>query len=57
MKYSSGEPFSVSRLRPTNAEFLTRPQGGEVKFVVYIFSREGDLLLIKETEAFKVGTK
>jgi hypothetical protein len=57
MKYSSGEPFSVSRLRPTNAEFLTRPQGSEVKFVVYIFSREGDLLLIKETEAFKVGTK
>jgi hypothetical protein len=57
MKYSSGEPFSVSRLRPTNAEFLTRPQGSEVKFVVYIFSREGDLLLIKETEPFKVGTK
>jgi hypothetical protein len=57
MKYSSGEPFSVSRLRPTNAEFLTRPQGSDVKFVVYIFSREGDLLLIKETEPFKVGTK
>lgn len=57
MKYSSGEPFSVSRLRPTNAEFLTRPQGSEVKFIVYVFSREGDLLLIKETEAFKVGTK
>ena len=57
MKYSSGEPFSVSRLRPTNAEFFTRAQGTEVKFVIYIFSREGDLLLIKETEAFKTGTK
>jgi hypothetical protein len=57
MKYSSGEPFSVSRLRPTNAEFFSRPQGNEVKFVIYIFSREGDLLLIKETENYKVGTK
>lgn len=57
MKYSSGEPFSVSRLRPTNAEFFTRPLGNEVKFMIYIFSREGDLLLVKETESFKVGTK
>lgn len=57
MKYSAGEPFSVSRLRPTNAEFFTRPLGTEVKFVIYIFSREGDLLLIKETDSFKVGTK
>lgn len=57
VKYSSGEPFSVSRLRPTNAEFLHRLSGESVKFIIYIFTREGDLLLIKETESFKVGAK
>jgi hypothetical protein len=57
IKYSAGEPFSVSRLRPTNAEFLHRLIGEQVKFVIYIFSREGDLLFVKETESFKVGSK
>ena len=57
IKYSAGEPFSVSRLRPTNAEFLHRLVGESVKFVIYIFSREGDLLLVKETESYKVGAK
>lgn len=57
VKYSAGEPFAVSRLRPTNAEFLARPAGENVKFVIYIFSREGDLLLIKETESYKLGNK
>ncbi len=57
IKYSAGEPFSVSRLRPTNAEFMHRLVGEQVKFVIYIFSREGDLLFVKETESFKVGSK
>lgn len=57
IKYSAGEPFSVSRLRPTNAEFLHRLIGDQVKFVIYIFSREGDLLFVKETKSFKVGSK
>lgn len=57
VKYSLGEPFSVSRLRPTNAEFFIRPIGENVKFAIYIFNREGDLLHIKETETFKVGAK
>lgn len=57
VKFSMGEPFSVSRLRPTNAEYPIRLNSGTVKFVVYIFSREGDLLLIKETETYKVGAK
>ena len=57
VKYSMGEPFSVSRLRPTHAEFNQRLTGENVKFVVYIFSREGDLLLIKETESYKLGAK
>lgn len=57
VKYSAGEPFSVSRLRPTNADFYSRPAGETARFMIYIFNREGDLLLIKETESFKVGAK
>lgn len=57
IKYSAGEPFSVSRLRPTNAEFGYNLKGESVKFIIYIFSREGDLLHIRETNPFKVGTK
>jgi hypothetical protein len=57
VKYTSGEPFAVSRLRPTNADFLQRPSTESVKFVIYIFTREGDLLLINETEAYKLKAK
>lgn len=57
VKYTSGESFSVSRLRPTTAHFSGRSLGESVKFIVYIFNREGDLLLIRETESFKVGAK
>ena len=57
IKYSEGEPFSVSRLRPTNAQFTAKSIGENAKFMIYIFNREGDLLVIKETENFKVKTK
>jgi hypothetical protein len=57
VKFSVGEPFAVSRLRPTNAEFAGTPAGESVKFVIYIFTREGDLLLIKESEAYKIGNR
>ena len=57
IKYSQGEPFSVSRLRPTNAEFLHRLSGKSVRFLIYIFSREGDLLLQHETQSFAVEAK
>jgi hypothetical protein len=57
IKYSQGEPFAVSRLRPTNAEFLHRLAGDSVRFVVYIFSREGDLLLLQETPSYKVEAR
>ena len=57
IKFSMGEPFSVSRLRPTNAEFVQRAVGESIKFLIYVFTREGDLLLIKETESFKTGDK
>lgn len=57
VRYSEGEPFSVSRLRPTNAEFSHKLTDKNVRFIIYIFSREGDLLLIKETDSFKVDSK
>jgi hypothetical protein len=57
VKYSAGETFAVSRLRPTNATFAFKPKSENVRFVVTIFSREGDLLLIRETEPFKVNAK
>lgn len=57
IRYSQGEPFAVQRLRPTNAEFRQRPASSNAKFLVYIFSREGDLLLIKESDSYKIEGK
>ncbi len=57
IKYAQGEPFAVSRLRPTNAEFSYRPNTDTIKFFIYIFSREGDLLSVKETEEYKLLEK
>lgn len=57
VKFSQGEPFAESRLRPTNAEFSIRPNTDSVKFAIYIFSREGDLLSVKETEEYKLLEK
>lgn len=55
IKFSTGEPFSVSRLRPTVATFSSHNQI-PVKFAIYIFNREGDLLLFQETETYKPGS-
>ncbi len=57
IKYSSGEPFAASRLRPTSADFLHRLTGSSVKFVIYVFTREGDLLLQQESPSYKVEPK
>jgi hypothetical protein len=57
VKYSAGESFAVSRLRPTDAEFIHSLSGESVKFIIYIFNREGDILLIRETENFKVEAR
>jgi hypothetical protein len=56
LKYTQGEAFSVTRLRPTRASF-SLPQADSVKFLIYIFSREGDLIYLKETQDFKVEKK
>jgi hypothetical protein len=57
IKYSQGESFAVSRLRPTTADFTQKATGEGVRFIIYIFNREGDLLLMKETDLFKLGPK
>lgn len=57
IKYSAGETFAVSRLRPTNAEFFLRPAGKEMSFMIYIFSREGDLLLNQKLGPYPVEPK
>ena len=57
VKFSMGEPFSVSRLRPTDAVFKNKLTEETVRFIIYIFNREGDLLLMKETDSFKIGAK
>lgn len=53
IKYTQGDSFAVSRLRPTNAVFPHQLSNEPVKFHIYIFNREGDLLLIQETAPFK----
>jgi len=54
-KFSAGEPFSVSRLRPTTATFQQKAGTGRATFMIYIFNREGDLLLVKETDPYTLG--
>jgi len=56
-RFSSGEPFSVSRLRPTNVEFLNTFNNESIRFMVYLFNREGDLILSELTDNFNVGVK
>jgi hypothetical protein len=55
LKFSAGEPFSVSRLRPTTASFQQKGITSRVTFKIYIFNREGDLLLVKETDPYTLG--
>ncbi|GEM_PF-999478 len=57
IKFSQGEGFAVSRLRPTTAEFSGIPTSNKVKFVIYIFNREGDLLVKHVTRDFEMTTK
>lgn len=56
VKYTQGEAFSVTRLRPTLATF-SLPASDTAKFVIYVFSREGDLLLMKETKEYRMEKK
>ena len=57
IKFSQGESFAVSRLRPTIAEFSGLPASSKVKFVIYIFNREGDLLMKHITNDFVMSNK
>lgn len=57
VKFSQGESFAVSRLRPTVAEFTGLAISNKVKFVIYIFNREGDLLIKHVTNDFVMNNK
>jgi hypothetical protein len=57
IKFSQGESFAVSRLRPTIAEFSGLSASHKMKFVIYIFNREGDLLLKHVTTDFEMTNK
>jgi len=54
IKFTEGEPFAMSRLRPTTAEFNVNLLNETVRFVIYIFNREGDLLYSNESDLIKV---
>ena len=45
INYNSGETFSFGRLRPVNAVFAVSPESAALRFKIFIFSRNGDLLL------------
>lgn len=57
IKFSQGESFAVSRLRPTVAEFSGLSASHKMKFVIYIFNREGDLLVKHITPDFEMTNK
>jgi hypothetical protein len=42
--YSSGEPFATQRFRPVDASFFHPKKSGNYMFIIYIFSKTGDLL-------------
>jgi hypothetical protein len=46
IRFNKGETFAVSRLRPVEANFP--PADNDARFLVIIFSREGDLLIKQE---------
>ena len=45
INYNSGETFSFGRLRPVNAVFAPAPDVRNSRFKIFIFSRNGDLIL------------
>lgn len=45
INYNSGETFSFGRLRPVSAVFAPAPDVKSSRFKIFVFSRNGDLLL------------
>lgn len=52
--FAQGESFSVARLRPVIAEFSRSPQMKDIKFIVTIFNRKGDLILQQESSGHTI---
>ena len=45
INYNSGETFSFGRLRPVSAVFGVSAESAALRFKIFVFSRNGDLLL------------
>jgi len=54
LEFSKGESFTVSRFRPVIAEF-PKPNGTNVWYKVFIFSRTGNLLAYKKAGPFQLN--
>ena len=54
LEYSQGESFTVSRFRPVIAEFA-KPNGNNVWYKIFIFSRTGNLLAYKKAGPFQLN--
>lgn len=52
LEFSKGESFTVSRFRPVIAEF-PKPNGTNVWYKIFIFSRTGNLLAFKKAGPFQ----
>ncbi len=53
LEFSKGESFTVSRFRPVIAEF-SKPNGTNVWYKIFIFSRTGNLLAFKKAGPFQL---
>lgn len=54
LEFSKGESFTVSRFRPVIAEF-PKPNGTNVWYKIFIFSRTGNLLAYKKAGPFQLN--
>lgn len=54
LEYSQGESFTVSRFRPVIAEF-NKPNGNNVWYKIFIFSRTGNLIAFKKAGPFQLN--
>jgi hypothetical protein len=54
LKFTQGETFGVSRLRPVKTPFSKKLEMKQVRFIIYIFTREGDLLHYQLSEPYVI---
>ena len=55
LSYNQGESFYVSRFRPVIAEFTVPQNSAAVWYKIFIFSRTGNLLVMKSTDEYSLN--